>query len=89
MREFRLVEAALQAMGDDTDIVRVITDGQGKSTSINMSSMEDANGGADDSSEKMARFSKKNESVTLQIKGEKEKGSVPNKSEKTKSNSNI
>ena len=88
MREFRLVEAALQAMGDDTDIVRVITDGQGKSTSINMSSMEDANAGAEDSSEKMARFSKKNESVTLQIKGEKEKGSVP-KSEKTQSNSNI
>ena len=53
-----------------------------------MSSMEDANGGAEDSSEKMARFSKKNESVTLQIKGEKEKGSVP-KSEKTQSNSNI
>ena len=78
MREFRLVEAALQAMGDDTDIVRVITDGQNKSTSKNMSNMEDANGGAEDSSEKMVRFSKKNESATLQIKGEKEKGSVPN-----------
>ena len=73
MREFRLVEAALQAMGDDKDIVRVITDGQGKSTSINMSSMEDANAGAEDSSEKMARFSKKNESVTIPMKGEKEK----------------
>ena len=73
MREFRLVEAALQAMGDDKDIVRVITDGQGKSTSINMSSMEDANAGEEDSSEKMARFSKKNESVTIPMKGEKEK----------------
>ena len=88
MREFKLVEAALHAMGDDDDIVKVITDGQNKSTSKDMSSMEDANGGAEDSSEKMARFSKKNESVTLQIKGEKEKGSVP-KSEKTQSNSNI
>ena len=65
-------------MGDDEDIVKVITDGQNKSTIKDMSNMEDAHSGAEDSSEKMVRFSRKNESATIQIKGEKEKGSVPN-----------
>ena len=78
MREYKLVEAALHAMGDDEDIVRVITDGQNKSTIKDMKTMEDATSGAEDPSEKMVRFSTKNESATLQIKGEKEKGSVSN-----------
>ena len=59
MREFKLVEAALQAMGDDEDIVKVITDGQNKSTIKDMKNMEDANSGAEDPSEKMVRFSTK------------------------------
>ena len=78
MREFKLVEAALHAMGDDEDIVRVITDGQNKSTDKDMKTMKDANNGAEDLSDKTVRFSTKNETATLQIKGEKEKGSVSN-----------
>ena len=78
MREYKLVEAALHAMGDDEDIVRVITDGQNKSTIKDMKTMEDTNNGAEDLSDKTVRFSTKNETATLQIKGEKEKGSVSN-----------
>ena len=78
MREFKLVEAALHAMGDDEDIVKVITDGQNKSTIKDMKNMEDANSGVEDPSEKMVRFSTKNEAATIQIKGEKEKGNASN-----------
>ena len=78
MREFKLVEAALHAMGDDEGIVNVITDGQNKGTMKDIKNMEDANSGVEDPSEKMVRFSTKNESATVQIKGEKEKGNVSN-----------
>ena len=78
MREFKLVEAALHAMGDDEDIVKVITDGQNKGTMKDMKNMEDANSGVEDPSEKMVRFSTKNEAATIQIKGEKEKGNASN-----------
>ena len=76
MREYKLVEAALHAMGDDEDIVKVITDGQNKSTDKDMETLNDANNGAEDLSDKTVRFSTKKETATIHMKGEKEKGSV-------------
>ena len=73
MREYKLVEAALQAMGDDEDTVKVIMDGQTKSTEENM---EHTNNGAALHSDKTVRFSTKRDTATIHMKGEKEKGSV-------------
>ena len=52
MREYKLVEAALHAMGDDEDMVKVIMDGQTKSTDEDMKTMKDANNGAEGHSDK-------------------------------------